>query len=184
LRWELPPLIYEGIPSYPTANRPFEIAETLGVNIFYTSPTAIRSLRMAKDINPTKYDYHFKLMVTVGDPIEPDVWRWYYHNMGRDEAVIVDTWWQTETGGFLCSTVPALDKMKPGSAGPGIPGIHPVIYDDMGAEIAAGAGRGGNICIRNPWPGVLQTIWKDPDRFVATYYGEYCKNPDSKDWHE
>ncbi len=177
-------IIYEGVPSYPTANRPFEIAETLGVNIFHTSPTAIRSLRMAKDIHPENYDYHFKLMVTVGEPIEPDVWRWYYHHIGRDEAVIVDTWWQTETGGFLCSTVPALDKMKPGSAGPGIPGIHPVIFDENGGEIAAGSGRGGNICIKNPWPGALQTIWKDPERFVETYYAKYCKDPESKDWHD
>ncbi|SMC06283.1 acetyl-CoA synthetase [Sulfobacillus thermosulfidooxidans DSM 9293] len=177
-------IIYEGVPSYPHANRPFEIAEELGVNIFHTSPTAIRGLRMAKDINPQKYNYHFKLMVTVGEPIEPDVWRWYYHVIGRDEAVIVDTWWQTETGGFLCSTVPALDKMKPGSAGPGVPGIHPVIFDDEGHEIQAGSGRGGNICIRNPWPGTLQTIWKDPERFVRTYYGKYCKNPDSKDWRD
>ncbi len=177
-------VIYEGVPSYPDANRPFAIAEELGVNIFHTSPTAIRSLRMAPNITPQDYGYHFKLMVTVGEPIEPDVWRWYYHVIGRDEAVIVDTWWQTETGGFLCSTVPALDKMKPGSAGPGIPGIHPVIYDDEGHEIAAGSGRGGNICIRNPWPGTLQTIWRDPERFVSTYYGKYCKNPDSKDWHD
>ncbi|PSR33765.1 MAG: acetyl-coenzyme A synthetase, partial [Sulfobacillus thermosulfidooxidans] len=177
-------VLYEGGPTYPDAGRPWRIAQRLGVNIFHTSPTAIRTLRQFGDQIPRQYSYRFKLMATVGEPIEPDVWRWYYHVIGRDEAVIVDTWWQTETGGFLCSTVPALDKMKPGSAGPGIPGIHPVIYDDEGHEIAAGSGRGGNICIRNPWPGALQTIWKDPNRFVSTYYGKYCKNPESKDWHD
>lgn len=177
-------IIYEGTPTYPDAGRPWRVAERLGVNIFHTSPTAIRSLRKMGPHEPGKYDYHFKLMVTVGEPIEPDVWRWYYHVVGKEEAVIVDTWWQTETGGFLCSTVPALKPMKPGSAGPGIPGIHPVIYDDEGQEVPAGSGRGGNICIRNPWPGVMQTIWKDPDRFVRTYYGKYCKNPQSKDWRD
>ena len=177
-------VIYEGVPGYPNGNRPFAIAEELGVNIFHTSPTAIRGLRTIKDITPEKYNYHFKLMVTVGEPIEPDVWRWYYHVIGQDEAVIVDTWWQTENGGFLGTTIPALEKMKPGSTGPGAPGIHPIIYDDAGQEIVAGSGRGGNICILNPWPGCLQTIWKDPERFVNTYYAKYCKDPNSKDWHD
>jgi acetyl-CoA synthetase len=102
--------------------------------------------------------------------------------VGRRQAVIVDTWWQTETGGFLCSTKPALQGMKPGSAGPGMPGIHPVIFDEQGHEL--GAGKAGNLCIRNPWPGIMQTVWRDPDRFVKNYYGKYNKDPESKDWRD
>jgi acetyl-CoA synthetase len=177
-------VIYEGVPTYPDAGRPWRIAEELGVNIFHTSPTAIRALRRAGPDEPNNYDYHFKHMTTVGEPIEPEVWRWYHNVVGKGEAVIVDTWWQTENGGFLCSTVPALGPMKPGSAGPGVPGIHPVIYDEDGNEIPRGSGRAGNICIRNPWPGIFQTIWGDPDRFVAQYYARYCKDQNSKDWRD
>jgi acetyl-CoA synthetase len=177
-------VIYEGVPTYPDAGRPWRIAEELDVNIFHTSPTAIRALRRAGPDEPNNYDYHFKHMTTVGEPIEPEVWRWYHNVVGKGEAVIVDTWWQTENGGFLCSTVPALGPMKPGSAGPGVPGIHPVIYDEDGNEIPMGSGRAGNICIRNPWPGIFQTIWGDPDRFVAQYYARYCKNQNSKDWRD
>jgi acetyl-CoA synthetase len=123
-------------------------------------------------------------MTTVGEPIEPEVWRWYHDIVGKGEAVIVDTWWQTENGGFLCSTKPAIDPMKPGSAGPGMPGIYPVIIDENGQEIAAGSGKAGNICIRNPWPGIMQTIWGDRDRFVTQYYKKYCKNASSKEWRD
>ena len=177
-------VIYEGVPTYPDPGRPWRIAEDLDVNIFHTSPTAIRGLRKAGPDEPEKYNYHFKHMTTVGEPIEPEVWRWYYNVVGRGKAVVVDTWWQTETGGFLCSTMPAIDPMKPGSAGPGLPGIHPVIYDDDGNEIPPGAGKAGNICIRNPWPGSFQTIWKDRDRYVETYYSRYNKDPKSTDWRD
>jgi acetyl-CoA synthetase len=177
-------VIFEGVPTYPDPGRPWRIAQRLGVNIFHTSPTAIRMLRKAGPDEPAKYNYHFKLMTTVGEPIEPQVWRWYYDVVGKREAVIVDTWWQTENGGFLCSTKPALDKMKPGSAGPGVPGIYPTIYDEKGEEVKAGSGKAGNICIRNPWPGIIQTIWGDRDRFARQYYSKYCKNPQSKDWHD
>ena len=177
-------VVYEGVPTYPDAGRPWRIAEDLDVNIFHTSPTAIRALRRAGPDEPNSYNYHFKHMTTVGEPIEPEVWRWYYTVVGKGEAVIVDTWWQTENGGFLCSTVPALGPMKPGSAGPGVPGIHPVIYDEDGNEIPKGSGRAGNICIRNPWPGIFQTIWGDPDRFVEQYYARYCKDRNSKDWRD
>jgi acetyl-CoA synthetase len=177
-------VIFEGVPTYPDAGRAWRIAERLDVNIFHTAPTTIRMLRKAGPDEPQKYTYHFKHMTTVGEPIEPEVWRWYYHVVGKDEAAIVDTWWQTETGGFLCSTMPALQPMKPGSAGPAMPGIHPVIYDDEGNEVPPGSNKAGNICIRNPWPGVFQTIWGDRDRYVATYYARYCKNPASKDWRD
>ena len=177
-------VVFEGVPTFPDAGRPWRIAERLNVNIFHTSPTAIRTLRRAGPDEPGKYDYHFKHMTTVGEPIEPDVWRWYYNVVGKQEAVIVDTWWQTENGGFLCSTKPAIDPMKPGSAGPPVPGIHPVILDEDGDEVRAGSGRAGNICIRNPWPGIFQTIWGDPERYVQTYYRKYCKDPKSKDWRD
>ena len=154
------------------------------VNIFHTSPTAIRMLRKSGPKEPEKYNYHFKHMTTVGEPIEPESWRWYYHVVGKGEAAIVDTWWQTENGGFLCTTLPALNPMKPGSAGPGALGIYPTIYDEEGKDIPAGSGKAGNICIRNPWPGIMQTIWGDDDRFVKQYYSKYCQNPESKDWHD
>ncbi len=177
-------VIYEGIPNYPDPGRPWRIAQELDVNIFHTAPTAIRALRKIGPDEPAKYNYNFKHMTTVGEPIEPEVWKWYYNVVGKRKAAIVDTWWQTETGGFLCSTLPALAPMKPGSAGKGVPGIHPIIYDEEGNVIPSGAGKAGNICIQNPWPGGFQTIWGDRDRFVDTYYARYCKNPDSKDWRD
>jgi acetyl-CoA synthetase len=177
-------VIYEGVPNYPDGGRPWRIAEKLGVNIFHTSPTAIRMLRKVGADEPKKYRYYFKHMTTVGEPIEPEVWRWYHAEVGKGEAVIVDTWWQTENGGFLCSTLPALQPMKPGSCGPGVLGIYPVIYDENSSEVPAGSGTAGNICIRNPWPGIFQTIWGQPERFVDTYYAKYNKDPDSKDWRD
>jgi acetyl-CoA synthetase len=177
-------VIYEGVPTYPDPGRPWRIAERLGVNIFHTAPTAIRMLRKLGPDEPTKYHYHFKHMTTVGEPIEPDVWRWYHDVVGKGDAVIVDTWWQTENGGFLGSTLPALQPMKPGSCGPGVLGIYPVIYDEDRNEVEAGSGSAGNICIRNPWPGIFQTIWGQPDRFVQLYYEKYCHDPDSTDWRD
>jgi len=177
-------VIYEGVPTYPDAGRAWRIAQDLDVNIFHTAPTAIRALRKIGPDEPAKYDYHFKHMTTVGEPIEPEVWKWYHKEVGKGEAIIVDTWWQTETGGFLCSTMPALTPMKPGSAGPAVPGIHPVIYDEEGEILEAGSGKAGNICIQNPWPGAFQTIWGDRDRFVSTYYERYNTDPNSKDWRD
>jgi acetyl-CoA synthetase len=177
-------VMYEGVPTYPDPGRPWRIAERLGVNIFHTAPTTIRMLRKLGPDEPKKYNYHFKHMTTVGEPIEPEVWRWYYREVGKNEAAIVDTWWQTENGGFLGSTLPALQPMKPGSCGPGVLGIFPVILDEMGKAVPKGSQKAGNICIRNPWPGIFQTIYGDPDRFVSTYYAKYNKKKDSKDWHD
>ncbi|HJY03785.1 MAG TPA: AMP-binding protein, partial [Streptosporangiaceae bacterium] len=139
-------VIYEGTPNYPDAGRPWRIAEQLGVTIFHTSPTAIRMLRKVGPDEPAKYDYHFKHMTTVGEPIEPEVWRWYYESVGKGEAVIVDTWWQTETGGFLGTGLPALDAMKPGSCGPMALGIYAEILDEDGQPLPKGSGKAGNIC--------------------------------------
>jgi len=177
-------VIYEGVPNYPDGGRPWRVAEKLGVRIFHTSPTAIRMLRKVGPAEPAKYHYQFKHMTTVGEPIEPEVWRWYYTEVGKGTAAIVDTWWQTENGGFLGSTLPALEAMKPGSCGPGVLGIYPVIYDENGDEVPKGSGKAGNICIRNPWPGMFQTIWGDPERFLSTYFRKYNKNPDSQDWRD
>jgi acetyl-CoA synthetase len=177
-------VIYEGVPNYPDAGRPWRIAQNLDVNIFHTAPTAIRALRKLGPDEPQKYNYHFKHMTTVGEPIEPEVWKWYYYTVGKGEAAIVDTWWQTENGGFLCSTLPAIKPMKPGSAGPGVPGIHPIVYDDDGNVVPPGTGKAGNICIQNPWPGSFQTIWHDRERYVSQYYERYCKDPGSKRWQD
>jgi len=141
-------------------------------------------LRKSGPEEPKKYNFNFKHMTTVGEPIEPEVWRWYYEHVGKNKAVIVDTYWQTETGGFLCSTMPAIHDMKPGSAGPAVPGIHPVIYDEDGHVMEAGAGKAGNMCILNPWPGGFQTIWGDHERFVETYYAKYNKDKNSTDWKD
>jgi acetyl-CoA synthetase len=177
-------VMYEGTPNYPDAGRPWRIAEQLGVTIFHTSPTAIRMLRKVGPDEPAKYDFHFKAMTTVGEPIEPEVYRWYYNTVGKGEAIITDTWWQTETGGFLGSGLPGLDAMKPGSCGPMALGIYAEILDEDANPIPKGSGKAGNICIRNPWPGVFETIWGQPERFVSTYFAKYNKDPDSKDWHD
>ena len=177
-------VIYEGIPTYPDAGRCWRIAQDLDVNIFHTAPTAIRALRKVGPDEPAKYNYHFKHMTTVGEPIEPEVWKWYYHEVGKNEAAVVDTWWQTENGGFLCSTLPAIKPMKPGSAGPGVPGIHPIVYDNDGNVVPTGSGKAGNICIQNPWPGMFHTIWGDRERFVKQYFERYCKDPKSKRWQD
>ncbi|HJO33856.1 MAG TPA: acetate--CoA ligase [Anaerolineales bacterium] len=177
-------VMYEGVPTYPDAGRPWRIAERLNVNIFHTAPTTVRMLRKSGPDEPRKYNFEFKHMTTVGEPIEPEVWRWYHEVIGKGTAAVVDTWWQTETGGFLCSTMPALHPMKPGSAGPAVPGIHPIIYDEDGNTVAEGSGVAGNICILNPWPGAFQTIWGDRERYVETYYAKYCRDAQSKNWRD
>jgi acetyl-CoA synthetase len=177
-------VVYEGVPNYPDAGRCWRIAEELDVNIFHTAPTVIRALRKIGPDEPAKYNYNFKHMTTVGEPIEPAVWKWYHKTIGKGKAVVVDTWWQTETGGFLCCTLPGISPMKPGSAGPGAPGIHPLVLDEDGKEIMPGEGKAGNICIKNPWPGAFQTVWGNRERYIESYYGQYCKDRNSKDWRD
>jgi acetyl-CoA synthetase len=177
-------VMYEGVPTHPDAGRPWRIAEKLGVNIFHTAPTTIRMLRKVGPDEPGKYDYHFKTMTTVGEPIEPDVWRWYWEVVGKGKAAITDTWWMTETGGFTGSTLPFLQPMKPGSCGPAVLGIQLVIYDENGEETPKGSGKAGYICIANPWPGRMLTIWNQDERFVDTYYKRFNKDSNSKDWRD
>src|SRR5437588_721278 len=169
-------VIYEGTPNYPDAGRPWRIAERLGVNIFHTSPTAIRMLRKVGPDEPAKYDFHFKAMTTVGEPIEPEVYRWYYKFVGKGEAIITDTWWQTETGGFLGTGLPALFAMKPGSCGPAALGIYLAILDENGDPIPKGSGKAGDIVARNPWPGIFQTIWGQPETSGSSYFDKYTKD--------
>ena len=177
-------VLFEGVPNYPDPGRAWREAERLNVNIFHTAPTTIRMLRKAGPDEPAKYNYHFKHMTTVGEPIEPEVWRWYYDVVGKGEAAIVDTYWQTETGGFIGVTMPALQPMKPGSCGTGALGIEHVVFDENGNEIEPGSGVAGNVCIRNPWPGRMQTVWGDDQRFIDTYYAKFNKDPESKDWRD
>jgi acetyl-CoA synthetase len=177
-------VMYEGVPVHPDPGRPWRIAEKLGVDIFHTAPTTIRMLRKVGPDEPGKYDYHFKTMTTVGEPIEPNVWRWYHEVVGKGKAAITDTWWMTETGGFMGSTLPFLQPMKPGSCGPEALGIQLVIYDENGEEIPRGSGKAGYICVRNPWPGRMLTVWGQDERFVDTYYKRFNKDPESKDWKD
>ncbi len=177
-------VMYEGVPTYPDPGRPWRIAEKLGVDIFHTAPTTIRMLRKVGPEEPAKYDYHFKTMTTVGEPIEPDVWRWYWTTVGKGKAAVTDTWWMTETGGFLGSTLPFLQPMKPGSCGPACLGIQLVIYDENGNEIPKGSGKAGYICVRNPWPGRMLTVWGQDERFIDTYYKRFNKDPESKEWRD
>ncbi len=177
-------VLYEGLPTFPDAGRPWRVAERLGVTVFHTSPTAIRQLRKLGPEEPRRHRLRFRTLTTVGEPIEPEAWRWYFQEVGGGRAAVTDTWWQTETGGILCSTKPALDRMKPGSCGPAVPGIHPIILDEEGEEVPRGSGRAGNLCLKAPWPGLMSTIWGDPERFKATYFRRYNRDPNSRDWRD
>ena len=132
---------------------------------------------------PAEYDFDFRHMTTVGEPIQPEAWLWYYQHIGNEDAVIVDTWWQTETGGHLITNLPALQDMKPGSAGKACPGIQPAIYDDDGDALAPATGRAGNLVIERPWPGMLQTVYGDDQRFINEYWRRFS-DVDSDDWHD
>ena len=173
----------EGAPDYPHKGRIWEIAEKYGVDIFHTSPTAVRMFMKWGEQYPEEYDFDFRHMTTVGEPIQPEAWLWYYDNIGDGDAVIVDTWWQTETGGHLITNLPALEDMKPGSAGLAAPGIQPAIYDDNGDALEPASGRAGNLVIERPWPGMLQTVYGDDERFIDTYWRRFS-DVDSDDWRD
>jgi acetyl-CoA synthetase len=130
------------------------------------------------------YDFDFRHMTTVGEPIQPEAWLWYYKYIGDEDAVIVDTWWQTETGGHLITNLPALADMKPGSAGKACPGIQPAILDDNGEPLEEAAGRAGNLVIEQPWPSMLQTVYGDDERFVDEYWRDFSDvdSDDPDDW--
>ena len=177
-------VMYEGTPDHPHKSRIWEIAEKYDVDIFHTSPTAVRMFMKWGKEHIEGYDFDFRHMTTVGEPIQPEAWNWYYEHIGDEDAVIVDTWWQTETGGHLITNLPALSDMKPGSAGLPAPGIHPAIYDDNGNPIEAASGRAGNLVIERPWPGMLQTVYGDDDRFIDEYWRDFSEvdSDDPEDW--
>jgi acetyl-CoA synthetase len=175
-------VMYEGAPDHPHKSRIWEIAEKYDVDIFHTSPTAVRQFMKWGPEYLDGYDFDFRHMTTVGEPIQPEAWLWYYKHIGDEDTVIVDTWWQTETGGHLITNLPALDDMKPGSAGNPAPGIEPAILDDDGDRIE-NPGRAGNLVIERPWPGMLQTVYGDDERFVEEYWREFS-DTDSEDWRD
>ena len=165
-------LMFEGVPNFPDASRFWQICDKHKVNIFYTAPTAIRALMKEGDepVKATKRD-SLKLLGSVGEPINPEAWLWYYNIVGEKKCPIVDTWWQTETGATLISPLPGATDLKPGSASKPIPGITPVLLDTDGNELEGS--NEGNLCIKNSWPGQMRTVYGDHDRFIDTYFSQY-----------
>ena len=162
-------LMFEGVPNYPDTSRFWQVVDKHNVNIFYTAPTGIRALMGAGD-GPVKSTSRksLKLLGSVGEPINPEAWEWYYHVVGEGRCPIVDTWWQTETGGILITPLPGAHTLKPGSACRPFPGVDPVVLRDDATQ--CNANEGGKLCIRRPWPGMMRTMWGDHDRFIDTYF--------------
>ncbi len=166
-------VIYEGAPDWPDKGRFWKICEDLGVTIFYTAPTAIRAFMQWGDRWPGAYDLgRLRLLGTVGEPINPEAWMWYHRVIGNGGCPIVDTWWQTETGGIMISPVPGVTSTKPGSCTQPLPGVQAAIVDENGEEITE-PDRGGYLVIRHPWPSMLRNIWGDSERYRETYFGKF-----------
>lgn len=165
-------LMFEGIPTYPSNSRFWEVVDKHNVNIFYTAPTAIRSL-MGGGEGPVKKTSRQSLRVlgSVGEPINPEAWDWYYNVVGDKRCSIVDTWWQTETGGILITPLPGATKLKPGSATRPFFGVQPVMVDAEGKELEGKCE--GNLCIKDSWPGQMRTVYGDHERFEQTYFSTY-----------
>ncbi|MCU4974575.1 acetate--CoA ligase [Halobacteria archaeon AArc-m2/3/4] len=173
-------MMYEGTPDYPERDRLWELVEKNGVDIFYTAPTAIRAFMKWGSQYPEEHDLSsLRLLGTVGEPINPRAWKWYYTHIGGENCPIVDTWWQTETGGMMITTLPGVGTMKPGSAGPPLPGIDARIVDTSGEQIEAG--DAGYLTVQNPWPGMLRTLYQNDERFLAEYWQEYS-DEESDEW--
>ncbi|MEM9016052.1 MAG: acetate--CoA ligase [Verrucomicrobiota bacterium] len=165
-------VMYEGAPNFPDWNRFWEIVEEYKVSIFYTAPTAIRAFIKAGDGHVEKHDLSsLRLLGTVGEPINPEAWMWYHEKIGGGRCPIVDTWWQTETGAIMISPLPGSTPLKPGTATSPFFGVDAAILDETGAE--CGPNEGGKLVIRKPWPSMLRTIYRDPERFKETYWNEY-----------
>ncbi len=163
--------MYEGAPNYPYPNRWWQLIEKYGITILYTAPTAIRGLMRFGDAWPKRHDLSsLRLLGTVGEPINPEAWRWYRDVIGRGELPVMDTWWQTETGGFMITPVPA-QPLKPGSATKPFPGILAEVVDEEGNPV--GANEDGYLVVKRPWPGMVRTVWGDPDRYVSQYWEKY-----------
>ena len=162
-------LLFEGTPTYPSPDRFWQIVDKFKVSIFYTAPTAIRALIRLGDSHLKTYNRSsLRLLGTVGEPINPETWMWYYNMVGNSRCPIVDTWWQTETGGIMISPFPGAHTLKPGSAGQPFLGVEPVILKDDGTQAACN--EGGTLCIKKPWPGMMRTTWGDHNRFIDTYF--------------
>jgi acetyl-CoA synthetase len=162
-------LMFEGVPTYPDAGRFWQVVAKHKVNIFYTAPTAIRALMGQGDEFVKKHDRSsLRILGTVGEPINPEAWEWYYHVVGENHCPIVDTWWQTETGGHLITPLPGATALKPGAATVPFFGVEPCIVDDKGKELEGEAE--GALCIKRPWPGMMRTVFGDHQRFIDTYF--------------
>jgi len=176
-------LMFEGVPTYPTASRFWEVVDKYKVNIFYTAPTAIRSLMALGDewVKKTSRS-SLRVLGSVGEPINPEAWRWYYDVVGNKRCPVIDTWWQTETGGFMITPLAGITELKPGSATTPFFGIEPVLLDNKGKEIE-GEGA-GSLCIKNSWPGQARSVYGDHKRFIETYFaqfpGYYLSGDDAK----
>ncbi len=167
-------IIFEGVPTYPDAGRFWKMIQDHKVTIFYTAPTAIRSLIKAGGDQPKKYDLKsLRILGSVGEPINPEAWRWYYETVGGSRCPIVDTWWQTETGGHMITPLPGVTSLKPGSCTMPLPGIAAAIVDETGNDVENG--KGGILVIKKPWPAMIRTIWGDDERFKKNYYPDDFK---------
>ncbi|MCC4118549.1 acetate--CoA ligase [Aromatoleum toluclasticum] len=171
-------IVFEGVPTYPDAGRFWKMIQDHKVSVFYTAPTAIRSLIKAADntpaVHPTKYDLSsLRILGSVGEPINPAAWEWYYENVGGSRCPIVDTFWQTETGGHMITPLPGATPLVPGSCTLPFPGIIAAVVDETGTEVPNG--QGGILVVKRPWPAMIRTIWGDPDRFRKSYYPDDFK---------
>jgi acetyl-CoA synthetase len=165
-------VMFEGVPTFPDAGRFWQIVEKFKVTVFYTAPTAIRSLIRLGEEWPNKHDLStLRVLGSVGEPINPEAWIWYHRVIGKDHCPIVDTWWQTESGGVLITPLPGAHTLKPGSANRPFFGVEPVIMRDDGKPV--GLNEGGKLCITKPWPGMMRTTWGDHNRFIETYFSMY-----------
>ncbi|MDQ6994007.1 MAG: acetate--CoA ligase, partial [Mariprofundaceae bacterium] len=164
-------LMYEGVPTYPDAGRIWKLCQDHHVSVFYTAPTAIRALIKAGDDYPNRYDLSkLRVLGTVGEPINPEAWMWYHKVIGKERCPIVDTWWQTETGGHMVAPMPFATPTKPGSATLPLPGVFAKVVDEQGDEVKEG---GGLLVLTKPWPSMLRGIWGDQARFLETYWHKF-----------
>ncbi|CDM23583.1 Acetyl-coenzyme A synthetase [Castellaniella defragrans 65Phen] len=171
-------VVFEGVPTYPDAGRFWKMIQEHKVTIFYTAPTAIRSLTKLSEADPKVHPKSFDLSTlriigSVGEPINPEAWVWYYNNVGGQRCPVIDTWWQTETGAHMITPLPGVTPLKPGSCTLPLPGIDAAIVDETGEEVERG--KGGFLVIRRPWPSMIRTIWGDPERFKKTYFPDELK---------
>ncbi|MGH7290841.1 MAG: acetate--CoA ligase, partial [Myxococcota bacterium] len=173
-------VLYEGTPASPDEHRHFQVIEKYGVTIYYTAPTLIRTFMKLGRQLPAAHDLSsLRLLGSVGEPINPEAWRWYRTHFGADKTPVVDTWWQTETGSIMISPLPGVTDTKPGSAMTALPGISAKIVDDDGNELAPGTGHGeqvsGYLVLDKPWPSMLRGIWGDPERYRETYWSRFAE---------